>query len=249
MLTVLILGGTGEARRLATALDGLPGLSVISSLAGRTSTPLLPPGRVRIGGFGGAAGLAAFLRAEPIGAVVDATHPFAAVISANAVSACTATGVPLLVLRRPGWTAVPGDDWRHVPTIEAAADALPRLGRRALLTTGRQTLAAFAALTDVWFLVRAVEPPEPPVPPRMSVLLDRGPFTRDGERALIEAHSIDVLVTKDSGSPATAAKLDAARDLAVPVLMVDRPPVPTHTASVPSVPDAVAWVTRHTTPR
>jgi precorrin-6A/cobalt-precorrin-6A reductase len=247
VLTILILGGTAEARHLAAALDPLPDVSVVSSLAGRTSAPLLPPGRVRIGGFGGPAGLSVFLRAERISAVIDATHPFAAVISANAVTAAAGAGVPLLVLRRPGWTAREGDDWRRVPTVADAATALPGIGRRALLTTGRQTLAAFAALDEVWFLVRAVEPPAPPFPARMTVILDRGPFTRDGERALIEAHAVDVVVTKDSGSPSTAAKLDAARDLGLPVLMVDRPPVPPGAEAVPTVPDAVAWVARRAT--
>ncbi|MFI5845430.1 cobalt-precorrin-6A reductase [Catenuloplanes sp. NPDC051500] len=249
MLTILILGGTAEARHLAAELNTLPDVTVISSLAGRTSTPLLPHGRVRIGGFGGPSGLAAFLRAEHIGAIIDATHPFAAVISANAVDAAGRSGVPLLVLRRPGWISREGDDWRRVPTVADAAAALPRIGRRALLTTGRQTLAAFAALDDVWFLVRTVEPPAPPVPAQMTVILDRGPFTRASERALIETHAVDVVVTKDSGSPSTAAKLDAARDLSIPVLIVDRPPMPTDAESVPTVPDAVAWVVRHSARR
>ncbi|GAB7052061.1 cobalt-precorrin-6A reductase [Catenuloplanes indicus] len=242
-MRVLILGGTAEARTLAAALVALPGLAVVSSLAGRTSTPLLPPGEVRIGGFGGAAGLAAWLRASRVDAVVDATHPFAAVISASAVRACHDVGVPLLVLRRPGWTERAGDDWRRVPSIAEAAAVLPGVGRRALLTTGRQTLAAFAGLDRVWFLVRAVEPPEPPVPARMTVLLERGPFTADGEEALLRAHRIDVVVTKDSGSPAVAAKLDAARLLRLPVVMVDRPPVSPGVPSVATAPDAVAWVT------
>lgn len=242
MPTVLILGGTAEARRLAAELDALPGVSVISSLAGRTSTPLLPPGRVRIGGFGGAAGLAAFVRESGVDAIVDATHPFAAVISASAATAGAGTGVPLLALRRPGWTAVDGDDWHRVTSVAAAAEALPALGRRALLTTGRQTLAAFAALDEVWFLVRAVEPPDPPVPARTTVLLDRGPFTLDGERALLREHRIDVVVTKDSGSPAVTAKLDAARSLRVPVLIVDRPAPASGVPSVATVREAVAWV-------
>ncbi|MDR7274484.1 cobalt-precorrin-6A reductase [Catenuloplanes atrovinosus] len=241
-MTVLVLGGTAEGRRLATALHALPGLTVVSSLAGRTSAPLLPPGEVRIGGFGGAPGLAAWLRERRAGAVVDATHPFAGTISASAATACADTGTPLLLLRRPGWTARPGDVWHRVPSLPAAVAALPAIGRRALLTTGRQTLAAFAPLSDVWFLVRAVEPPAPPFPARMSVLLDRGPFTVEGERALLREHRVDVVVTKDSGSPAVAAKLDAARDLGVPVLMIDRPPAPPGVASVASVAEAVAWV-------
>ncbi|GAB7042147.1 MULTISPECIES: cobalt-precorrin-6A reductase [Catenuloplanes] len=242
-MRVLILGGTAEARTLATLLAARPGLSVISSLAGRTSAPLLPPGEVRIGGFGGPAGLAGWLRASRVDAVVDATHPFAAVMSASAARACDDVGVPLLVLRRPGWTERDGDDWRRVPSIAAAAAVLPGTGRRALLTTGRQTLAAFAGLDEVWFLVRAVEPPEPPVPARMTLLLERGPFTIEGEEALLRAHRIDVVVTKDSGSPAVAAKLDAARLRRLPVVMVDRPPVSPGVPSVATARDAVAWVT------
>lgn len=241
-MRVLILGGTAEARALAVALTALPGLSVVSSLAGRTSAPLLPPGEVRIGGFGGPAGLTAWLRASRTGAVVDATHPFAAVMSASAARACAGLGIPLLALRRPGWTARDGDDWRRVGSITDAAAALPGIGRRALLTTGRQTLAAFAGLDTVWFLVRCVEPPEPPVPARMAVLLERGPFTVDGETALLRDHGIDVVVTKDSGSPAVAAKLDAARSLRTPVLMVDRPAVPAGVTTVATVPDATAWL-------
>ena len=158
---VLILGGTTEGRLLAGALDGW---AVISSLAGRTSRPLLPPGEVRVGGFGGVDGLAAYLRERRIDALVDATHPFAATMTAHAVAAAAVTGVPLLVLRRPGWVAGPGDDWHRVPDLREAAARLPGLGDRAFLTTGRQGIAAFAAVDGCWFLARSVEPPAPPVP-------------------------------------------------------------------------------------
>jgi precorrin-6A/cobalt-precorrin-6A reductase len=225
MTRVLVLGGTGEARRLASSLAGRPGTDVVTSLAGRVAAPNLPPGRVRIGGFGGPDGLAAWLRTERVDVVVDATHPFAAAITASAVAACAGAGVPLLVLRRPGWREEPGDDWRRVPSLAAAAALLPAVGERVLLTTGRQGLAAFAEV-DCWFLVRSVDPPEPPAPRRMEVRLDRGPFTVEGERALLAAHRIDVVVTKDSGGTMTAAKLVAARDLGLPVVMVDRPPAP-----------------------
>lgn len=240
-LRVLILGGIGEARRLAEALTGRPGVSVVSSLAGRVLAPKLPPGEIRIGGFGGVAGLTAWLHAERIGAVVDATHPFAAVISASAVRAAAEVGIPLLALRRPGWQPGPGDDWHWVPSLAAAATALPGLGRRAFLTTGRQQLAAFAHLDDICFLLRAVEPPEPPLPARLDVVLDRGPFTVDGELALLDRHRIDVLVTKDSGGEATAAKLIAARRRAVPVLIVARPPAPA-AARVTTVAEALDWI-------
>ncbi|GAA2561584.1 cobalt-precorrin-6A reductase [Pseudonocardia hydrocarbonoxydans] len=220
---VLVLGGTAEARRLAAALVDEPGVHVVSSLAGRVRAPARPPGEVRIGGFGGPDALAGWLAGRGTVAVVDATHPFAARMSAHAAAATAAAGVPLLVLRRPGWTPGPGDDWTPAASLDAAADLLPGLGERAFLTTGRGGLAAFAA-SDRWFLVRSVDPPEPPAPRRMHVVLGRGPFTVEGERALLRAHAIDVLVTKDSGGP--AAKLTAARELGVPVLMVTRPPVP-----------------------
>lgn len=231
---MLILGGTGEARRLAAALTGH---RVISSLAGRVTGPVLPPGEVRVGGFGGPEGLAAYVRAESVDVVVDATHPFAARISASA----SAAGVPLVVLRRPGWVAVPGDVWHRVPTLDAAAGfvaASPH--ERVFLTTGRQGLGAFAELTDRWFLVRSVDPVAPPHPPRLESLLDRGPFTLDGEIALLTAYDIQLLVTKDSGGDMTAAKLAAARHLGVPVVMVDRPPV---TPGVPVVADVTAALT------
>ncbi|MFD0686150.1 cobalt-precorrin-6A reductase [Actinomadura fibrosa] len=237
---VLLLGGTGEARRLAEHLAADPAYEVTSSLAGRTAAPEPPPGRVRIGGFGGPDGLAAWLRDERIDAVVDATHPFAALMTDSAVAAAGRTGVPLLVLRRPGWTESPGDDWRRVPTLEDAAANLP--GERVFLTTGRKNLAPFAADTGRWFLVRSVDPPEPPVPPRMATVLARGPFTVDEELALLREHAIDVIVTKDSGSPMTAAKLTAARTLRLPVVMVDRPPAPAGVPVAASVGEALAWL-------
>ncbi|QFG26796.1 cobalt-precorrin-6A reductase [Actinomadura sp. WMMB 499] len=239
---MLLLGGTGEARRLAALLDGDPAVEVISSLAGRTAAPRALPGRVRVGGFGGAEGLAAWLRDERIGAVVDATHPFAARMTANAVRACADTGVPLLVLRRPGWSRGPGDDWRRVPSLAAAAASLP--GERVFLTTGRTGLAAFAGDDRRRFLVRSVDPPEPPLPPRTTVVLARGPFTVEGETALMREHRIDVLVTKDSGGAMTAAKLTAARDLGLPVVLVDREPVPDGVPVTATVEDAAAWLAR-----
>lgn len=221
---MLILGGTSDARRLAELLAGR--WPVISSLAGRVRAPVLPPGEVRVGGFGGVEGLVRYLGEERIDVVVDATHSFASGMTANAAAACTATGTPLVQLRRPGWIEEPGDDWRRVPSLAAAAELLPRVGHRAFLTTGRQELAVFAGLDDVWFCVRSVDPPAPPTPRQMISILDRGPFTVEGELALMREHRIDVLVTKDSGGALTAAKLTAARTLGLPVVMVDRPPVP-----------------------
>ncbi|MFI7599184.1 cobalt-precorrin-6A reductase [Actinoplanes sp. NPDC049681] len=233
-LRVLVLGGTTEGRALAGRVP------VISSLAGRTSAPLLPAGEVRVGGFGGVDGLTRYLRDERIQAVVDATHPFAATMTAHAAVACPAAGVPLLVLRRPGWTAGPGDVWHRVPSLAAAADAVPALGERVFLTTGRQSIAAFAALDGCWFLSRSVERPVPPMPRRVEVVLDRGPFSVESERELLLSHRIDVLVTKDSGG--TAAKLDAARALGIPVVMVDRPALPAGVPTAATVDDAVRWL-------
>src|SRR3954447_25426554 len=240
MIRVLILGGTGEARRLAAALADRPDVHVVSSLAGRVADPALPPGEVRVGGFGGVPGLVDYLHAGRIDAVVDATHPFAATMSAHAVAATDATGVPLLVLRRPRWTERPGDRWLRVPTIGDAARTVAGLGSRVFLTTGRQGLAAFADL-DAWFLVRTVDPPEPPLPCRLEVLLDRGPFTVDGERDLLRRHRIDVLVTKDSGGAMTAAEVAAARELGVPVVMVGRPAA-TGAPAVETIDEVLRWV-------
>ncbi|GLZ09512.1 precorrin-6A reductase [Actinomadura sp. NBRC 104412] len=240
---VLLLGGTAEARRLAGELAGRPEYDVVGSLAGRVAAPASAPVPTRIGGFGGVDGLAAWLEAERIDVVVDATHPFAARITRSAVVAARRTGVPLLVLRRPGWAEGPGDDWRRVPSLEEAARRLP--GDRVFLATGRMGLAAFAHDHERWYLVRSVEPPAPPMPPRAQVVLGRGPFTVDGEVALMREHRIDVLVTKDSGGEATAAKLVAARRLRVPVVMVDRPPAP-DAATVTSTDEALTWLFRLT---
>ncbi|GGV19495.1 cobalt-precorrin-6A reductase [Streptomyces spectabilis] len=242
---ILILGGTTEARRLAEHLaDGAPrGLRVTNSLAGRVAAPRLPPGEVRVGGFGGPEGLAAWLRAHAVDALIDATHPFAGTISFNAARAAAAAHVPLLALRRPGWVPVAGDDWHAAASLEEAAELLPALGARVFLTTGRMGLAAFAALDRQWFLVRSVDAPEPPHPPRMEVLLDRGPFTLEGERELLRRHRVDVLVTKDSGGAATAPKLTAAREAGLPVVVVRRPPVPEGVPVVADPAAAARWLT------
>ncbi|MER7190537.1 cobalt-precorrin-6A reductase [Streptomyces flaveolus] len=231
---VLVLGGTTDARRLAAVLADRPGVRVTTSLAGRVTRPGAVDGEVRVGGFGGADGLAVWLREQGVSALVDATHPFAETITANAARAAAACGTPAVILRRPGWHPGPGDRWYPVASLPEAAGLLPGLGRRVLLTTGRLGLGAFAHLTGLHFVARSVEPPEPPLPPDTRVLLARGPFTVAGETAVLRDHRIDVLVTKDSGGAATAAKLTAARDLALPVVVVRRPPLP---AGVPVVPD------------
>jgi precorrin-6A/cobalt-precorrin-6A reductase len=246
--TVLVLGGTAEARRLAALLDRTPAarahLTVVTSLAGRTTQPRRPPGALRSGGFGGAEGLAAWLRAHGAAALVDATHPFAAEITAHAAQAARSAGVPLLVLRRPGWTQGPGDRWHWARDTADAARLLAderRPDDRVFLSTGRQDLAAFAALGQ-FCLIRCVEPPGPELPARRHVVLDRGPFTVDGERALLREHRIDVLVTKDSGGTSTAAKLTAAREAGLPVLVVRRPAPPPDVPLAATPEEATAWL-------
>ncbi|MGW3556890.1 cobalt-precorrin-6A reductase [Streptomyces sp. NPDC000963] len=236
---VLILGGTTEARALAGLLH--PRVRVTSSLAGRVARPRLPEGEVRIGGFGGADGLAAWLGEHAVDAVIDATHPFAERISFHAARAAATAHVPLLALRRPGWVPEEGDDWRDVGSLAEAAAALDVLGNRVFLTTGRMGLAAFADRPE-WFLVRSVDAPEGAVPARAEILLDRGPFTLDGERELLRRHRIDVLVTKDSGGAATAPKLTAAREAGIPVVVVRRPPVPEGVRTATTPEEATALV-------
>jgi precorrin-6A/cobalt-precorrin-6A reductase len=238
----LVLGGTSEGRDLARALADEPGIRVVSSLAGRTANPRLPPGEVRIGGFGGADGLAAYLREQAIGAVVDATHPFAATMGRNAAVACRQAVVPLLRLERPAWRPIPGDDWTEVGDWDEAAEFVGRKARRVLLAVGRRELAAFAALDHVWYLVRSVEPPNPMPPFRQAeFLLARGPFALNRERSLLAQHRIDTIVCRNSGGSAADAKLVAARELGIRVAMKRRPPRP-DVPTVASVAGAVSWV-------
>jgi precorrin-6A/cobalt-precorrin-6A reductase len=240
-MKVLLLGGTGEARELAELLVS-DGVDVVSSLAGRTADAVHPVGDVRVGGFGGVDGLTAWLRANPVDAVIDATHPFAARMTASAAVAAAQTGVPHLVVRRAGWTPVPGDDWHWVDTASSAAELLPVLGSRVFLTIGRQGLADFAT-TGLWTLARCVDPPEPR-PTWCTLVLARGPFALADELTLMRRHQIDVLVTKDSGGPATAAKLTAARQLSLPVVVIRRPELPSGPEVVESVAQAAQWVMR-----
>lgn len=237
---IAILGGTGEARELAAELDGRLGTRVISTLAGRVQRPRMPAGETRVGGFGGPQGLADWLVAERVTAVVDATHPFAERISASAAKAARYAGIPLVLLRRPGWSPGPGDDWHWADSLPEAAAMIPGLGRRVFLTTGRQGLAAFAR-SDRWFLIRCVDPPGLPLPARKELILARGPYTVDGERTLMTTHEIDLLVTKDSGGDQTAAKLTVARDLGIPVIVVRRPALP-DVPVVASVDEALSWL-------
>ncbi|MBO0864997.1 MAG: cobalt-precorrin-6A reductase [Mycobacterium sp.] len=237
-MRVLLLGGTGEARALAAHLH--PDVDVVSSLAGRVPDPALPVGEVRIGGFGGVEGLRQWLRDEHIAAIVDATHPFAATITAHAVSACRELGLPYLLLARPAWDA--GDAMVVKSDPEAAKVVAQQGFSRVFLTTGRSGAAAFVD-SDAWFLIRAVTAPNPDVlPRRYQLLLSRGPYHYDGEYALLREHRIDALVTKNSGGEMTRAKLDAATALDIPVVMVDRPPLPPGVPTVGTVDEAVAWI-------
>ncbi len=241
---VLILGGTAEAAALARALAEEPRVAATTSLAGRTRAPAELPGAVRRGGFGGAQALADYLKAQSFDLLVDATHPFAARISRNAAQACAAAGVPRLVLTRPPWTARDGDLWTPVLDAQAAAAALPGLGARVFLTIGRQELAAFTGLDAVWFLVRLVEPPEDPIPLEdFRLVLGRGPFSLAQETALLREHAVEALVSKNSGGPSTYAKIEAARALGLPVVMVERPALPAG-ETVESMAAALAWIER-----
>ncbi|MCF2151007.1 cobalt-precorrin-6A reductase [Desmonostoc muscorum LEGE 12446] len=241
-MRVLILGGTGDAAELAAKLASMEGVEIITSLAGRTRQPLVPLGDLRVGGFGGVAGLASYLEVMQIDLLIDATHPFATQISWNAVDAATKVGVPHLMLIRPPWEKVSGDRWIEVDSVTAAAAALQNQSRRVFLTVGRQELAAFAHLKEIWFLMRMIDPPTPDalVPPGM-LLCDRGPFTLNNEREILIHHNIDTIVSKNSGGDATYAKIIAARELEVKVVMVNRPATPPGDY-VTHVDGALAWI-------
>ena len=238
MTRILLLGGTSEARALAARLiaDGVP---VTSSLAGRVAKPRMPVGPVRVGGFGGVEGLRSAL--VDFDAVVDATHPFAMTMSANAVEACTE--IPLLRLERPGWSDRATPSWRWVDTHEQAAAEAAQLGDRPLLTTGRQQLARFIpALRDKAVLARVVDEPDVELPTGWRVINDRGPYDLPGELSVFRSHDADVLVTKDSGGEYTWPKMLAAEELGVPVVIVRRPGPQGDVPVVSGVDDAAAWV-------
>jgi len=239
-MTVLLLGGTAEARALAERLH--PKVDIISSLAGRVPDPALPVGPVRIGGFGGADGLRDWLVDNDITAVIDATHPFAATITANAAAACAELDLPHLVLSRPPWD--PAGATVVARDTEAAEVVADKGYSRVFLTTGRSGVAAFSG-SDAWFLIRVVTAPDAAVlPANHEVLLSRGPYRYEDECELLRSRGIEVLVTKNSGGALTEAKLDAARALGVDVVMIRRPTLPGGVPVVSSVQDAVAWVLR-----
>ena len=237
---MLLLGGTTEASRLAQAL-AQAGVDAVFSYAGRTDAPIAQPLPTRVGGFGGVAGLQAFLQAERISHVVDATHPFAAQMSSNAVQASAAAGVPLLALERSAWQSQGGDVWKHVADIDAAVQALPAEPARVFLAIGKQNLSPFLACAQHWYLLRLVDPVLDLPAARGHVVLDRGPFTLQGDRALLQAHGITHIVSKNSGGAGAEAKLVAARELGLPVILIDRPHIPSrHT--VGSVPEVLRWL-------
>ncbi|EHB53456.1 precorrin-6x reductase [Mycolicibacterium rhodesiae JS60] len=239
-MRILLLGGTGEARALATRLH--PDYDIVSSLAGRVPDPALPAGPVRIGGFGGVAGLREWLGANQIGAVVDATHPFAATMTAHAAQVCADLGLPHLVLSRPAWD--PAGAIRVASDVEAAQVVAEQGFSRIFLTTGRSGVGPFTS-SRAWFLIRVVTPPDPDALPRHhELLLSRGPYGYADECALLRDNRIDVLVTKNSGGALTEAKLAAAKDLGVIVVMIDRPALPAGVHAVGTVDEAVDWVVR-----
>ncbi|MBS0525489.1 MAG: cobalt-precorrin-6A reductase [Proteobacteria bacterium] len=241
-LKVLILGGTTEASALARKVAGDARLAPLLSLAGRTSSPRPQPIPTRVGGFGGIEGLARFLRSEAIDVVVDATHPYADQMSAHAVAACRETGVPLASLARPEWQRAPADRWQVVADTEAAAHALGREPRRVFLSLGRQELHAFARAPQHHYLARLIErPDQTTLPPDLHLMQARGPFDRSAEERLLREERIDVMVSKNAGGAATYAKIEAARALGLPVVMIARPHKPAGVAMA-DIEACVAWL-------
>jgi precorrin-6A/cobalt-precorrin-6A reductase len=240
-MRALILGGTGDANQLADAFIR-ENIDAIYSYAGRTQIPLGHHLPTRIGGFGGVVGLADFIRAERITHVVDATHPFAAEMSRRAVEACAATGVPLMALERAPWARMPGDNWIEVGDIDAAVAALPEKRARVFLAIGRQHIAPFAAKPQHAYTLRFVDAPDGELPLRdAEVIVSRGPFTIDGDRELMRSRGITCLVARNSGGRGARAKIDAARELYLPVIMIARPVLPER-PSVENVDEVLAWL-------
>lgn len=240
--TLLILGGTADARALAAGVRArLPGTRVVTSLAGRTAAPSLPEGEVVTGGFGGAAGLVDYLRTEGVDALIDATHPFAAEISRSAVEAAIAAQVPRLVLTRPPWVFVRNAAVQHVCSINAAKSILETGGKRIFLAIGRQEINKFNELQDRFFLLRFIDPPKSPPDFAQYEVLTGRPGTYDDERSILQQFAIDTLVAKNGGSDASRAKIEAALDLGVQVILID-PPAPPPPPYADSVDAALAWL-------
>jgi precorrin-6A/cobalt-precorrin-6A reductase len=242
MKRVLILGGTAEARMLAERLADRSDLAVTLSLAGRTASPARQKVPMRSGGFGGEAGLSEYLVSEHIDALIDATHPYASFISKNAIEAARKTDVPLMLLRRPPWMAITGDRWMQVSDVREAVRTLAETPRRVFVTLGRNELAPFSEAPQHRYLIRSVDPVDPPLTlPHVAYVTGRGPFGEAEDRALMIAHRIEVVIAKNSGGTATYGKIAAARALGIGVIMLRRPPVPAARA-VETVEDALAWL-------
>jgi precorrin-6A/cobalt-precorrin-6A reductase len=242
MARILILGGTAEARQLAGRLAGRADLDVTLSLAGRTASPAAQPVPLRVGGFGGADGLAKYLVSERIDALIDATHPYANVISANAVAAARRSAVQLVALRRPPWIKGAGDRWIEVSDVREAVRAIGPTPRRVFVALGRNELKPFCDAPQHYYLIRSVDPVDPPLPlPHVGYVTGRGPFGEADDRALLTEHRIDVVVAKNSGGTATYGKIAAARTLAIDVVMLRRPAAPDGVA-VETIEDAIAWL-------
>jgi precorrin-6A/cobalt-precorrin-6A reductase len=242
VLRVLLLGGTAEASQIGRALAAA-GVAGVYSYAGRTAMPVAQVLPTRVGGFGGVDGLADYIRHEQITHVIDATHPFASQISRNAVDACAKTATPLIAYLREPWMAGPGDDWRHVATVEEAAAALPDHPARIFLAIGRQHLQPFARQPQHFYLLRLVDAPVTALPlPDAEIVLARGPFTIDGDLALLRGHRITHIVARNAGGEGAKAKLAAARGLSLPVIMIDRPILPERRAAQ-NVDEIMRWLT------
>ncbi len=241
MKKLLILGGTGDALVLAERVQRMPDLLVISSLAGRTRQPVLPTGQIRTGGFGGEQGLVDYLRSNQIDFLIDATHPFAQRISENAAGAALVCGMPFLVLERSAWSKNSDDHWLEVSDHQAAAELLPQLGQRIFLTIGRQELGFYAHLQDLWFLMRSIDLPDLPLIPPGELLLAKGPFDLAAERKLLLKYQIQAIVSKNSGGEATYAKILAAKELGLPVVMIQRPAISTGERAH-TVDQAIKWL-------
>jgi precorrin-6A/cobalt-precorrin-6A reductase len=243
MTRILILGGTGDSAKLIPQLAALHNVETIASLAGRTPKPNVPiVGRVRLGGFGGVAGLAQYLQDEQVDMLVDMTHPFAVQIKHNAATAAAKVGIPRVLFSRPAWEKHPDDHWIEAKDLEAAAAVLPSVADRVFLTIGRQELSAFSQLRSHWFLMRMITQPEPTLRlPPGEILFDQGPFDVLNETELLKKYNIGAIVSKNSGGNAAYAKVIAAREMGMPIVMIPRPPLPEGDV-VPDLERAVDWV-------
>ena len=240
-MRALLLGGTGDANALAEALARAR-IDAVYSYAGRTQIPLGHTLPTRIGGFGGARGLADYIKQQRITHVIDATHPFAVEMSRHAVAACAATNTSLIALERAPWMRMSGDNWIEVADIDAAVDALPDAPARVFLAIGRQHIAPFAAKPQHGYTLRFVDAPDSALPlQNADLIVSRGPFTLESDRALMTSRKIDILVARNSGGNGARAKIDAARELGIPVIMIARPALPDR-PRVESVEQAMAWL-------